>query len=93
MNITATSTVRDLAAGVPGATRVFENFGIDYCCGGRRTLTAACREQYRARKQAVDLWEGRLLTRAVLIVRSLISRRGRKLINSLGVDDEKAFHT
>jgi regulator of cell morphogenesis and NO signaling len=44
MNITATSTVRDLAAGVPGATRVFENFGIDYCCGGHRTLAAACRE-------------------------------------------------
>jgi len=44
MNITATSTVRDLAAGVPGATRVFENFGVDYCCGGHRTLAAACRE-------------------------------------------------
>jgi regulator of cell morphogenesis and NO signaling len=44
MNITATSTVRDLAAGIPGATRVFENFGIDYCCGGRRTLADACRE-------------------------------------------------
>jgi regulator of cell morphogenesis and NO signaling len=44
MNITATSTVKDLAAGVLGATRVFENFGIDYCCGGHRTLAAACRE-------------------------------------------------
>ena len=44
MNITASSTVRDLAAGIPGATRVFENFGIDYCCGGRRTLADACRE-------------------------------------------------
>ncbi len=44
MNISATVTVRDLAAGVPGATRVFESFGIDYCCGGHRTLAAACRE-------------------------------------------------
>lgn len=44
MNIIATSTVRDLAAGVPDATRVFDNFGIDYCCGGHRTLAAACRE-------------------------------------------------
>jgi regulator of cell morphogenesis and NO signaling len=44
MNISDTTTVRDLAAGVPGATRVFENFGIDYCCGGHRTLAAACRE-------------------------------------------------
>jgi regulator of cell morphogenesis and NO signaling len=44
MNISDTTTVRDLAAGVPGATRVFENFGIDYCCGGHRTLADACRE-------------------------------------------------
>jgi regulator of cell morphogenesis and NO signaling len=44
MNITATSTVRDLAVGFPDATRVFENFGIDYCCGGHRTLVDACRE-------------------------------------------------
>jgi regulator of cell morphogenesis and NO signaling len=44
MNIIATSTVKDLAVGVPGATRVFENFGIDYCCGGHRTLAAACQE-------------------------------------------------
>ena len=44
MNISDTTTVRDLAAGVPGATRVFESFGIDYCCGGHRTLAAACQE-------------------------------------------------
>jgi len=44
MNITATSTVRDLAAAIPGATRVFENFGIDYCCGGHRTLSDVCQE-------------------------------------------------
>jgi regulator of cell morphogenesis and NO signaling len=44
MNISDTATVRDLAAGIPGATRVFENFGIDYCCGGHRTLADACRE-------------------------------------------------
>jgi regulator of cell morphogenesis and NO signaling len=44
MNISDTTIVRDLAAGFPGATRVFENFGIDYCCGGHRTLADACRE-------------------------------------------------
>ncbi len=43
MKISDTNTVRDLAAGIPGATRVFENFGIDYCCGGQRTLADACR--------------------------------------------------
>ena len=44
MNISDTTTVRDLATGIPGAKRVFENFGIDYCCGGHRTLVDACRE-------------------------------------------------
>jgi regulator of cell morphogenesis and NO signaling len=44
MNISDTTTVRDLAIGVPGATRVFENLGIDYCCGGRRSLADACQE-------------------------------------------------
>jgi regulator of cell morphogenesis and NO signaling len=42
MNINVTTTVRDLAVTVPGATRVFEKLGIDYCCGGHRTLADAC---------------------------------------------------
>jgi len=42
MNSIATKTVRDLAVEVPGATRVFENLGIDYCCGGQRSLADAC---------------------------------------------------
>jgi regulator of cell morphogenesis and NO signaling len=42
MNINVTTTVRDLAVIVPGATRVFEKLGIDYCCGGHRTLADAC---------------------------------------------------
>lgn len=42
MSITATSIVRDLAVEIPGATRVFEGLGIDYCCGGNNPLTDAC---------------------------------------------------
>lgn len=42
MNSIATKTVRDLAIEIPGATRVFENLGIDYCCGGKRSLADAC---------------------------------------------------
>jgi regulator of cell morphogenesis and NO signaling len=38
-------TVRELAAENPHATRVFEQFGIDYCCGGGRTLSSACAEK------------------------------------------------
>ncbi len=35
-------TVRELASATPGAARVFERFGIDYCCGGERSLAQAC---------------------------------------------------
>ena len=42
MAITATKTVRELVVEVPNATRVFEKLGIDYCCGGHRTLEGAC---------------------------------------------------
>jgi regulator of cell morphogenesis and NO signaling len=43
MNIDTTNTVGDLAVAIPGATRVFEALGIDYCCGGKRLLEEACR--------------------------------------------------
>ena len=42
MNSFETKTVRDLAVEIPGATRVFEKAGIDYCCGGQRSLADAC---------------------------------------------------
>ena len=35
-------TVRDLALKIPGATRLFEQLGIDYCCGGAKPLSEAC---------------------------------------------------
>src|SRR3954466_15845101 len=42
MNVDTAKTVRELAAELPDAIRVFEKFGIDYCCGGHRTLEQAC---------------------------------------------------
>src|SRR5581483_2820723 len=42
MNLTAERTVRELALEIPQATRVFEKFGIDYCCGGGKSLEDAC---------------------------------------------------
>ncbi len=42
MNLDATRTVRDLATEIPNATRIFEKFGIDYCCGGSKPLQDAC---------------------------------------------------
>ncbi|HUI82774.1 MAG TPA: iron-sulfur cluster repair di-iron protein [Candidatus Binatia bacterium] len=42
MTIAATTTVGEIAAGQPNTTREFEKLGIDYCCGGSRTLGEAC---------------------------------------------------
>ena len=42
MVATGNQTVKELAVQVPGAARVFEHFGIDYCCGGNVPLEQAC---------------------------------------------------
>ena len=42
MTINASKTVGEIAVEVPEATRVFERFHIDYCCGGGRALDEAC---------------------------------------------------
>lgn len=39
---TATQNVRDIALENPASVRVFEQYGIDYCCGGRMPLAEAC---------------------------------------------------
>jgi regulator of cell morphogenesis and NO signaling len=38
----ATQTVREIALEQPSSMRVFEHYGIDYCCGGRKPLAEAC---------------------------------------------------
>ncbi|MGA3010188.1 MAG: iron-sulfur cluster repair di-iron protein [Terracidiphilus sp.] len=38
----ATQTVREIALKQPSSMRVFEHYGIDYCCGGRKPLAEAC---------------------------------------------------
>jgi len=43
MSVTTEKTVRDLALEQPGAARIFETLGIDYCCGGKQSLEQACR--------------------------------------------------
>ncbi|HEY3131413.1 MAG TPA: iron-sulfur cluster repair di-iron protein [Acidobacteriota bacterium] len=42
MNINEKRTVGDIAAEMPSAAGVFEKLGIDYCCGGQKTLMEAC---------------------------------------------------
>jgi regulator of cell morphogenesis and NO signaling len=35
-------TVADLVLEQPARARVFEELGVDYCCGGKQSLSAAC---------------------------------------------------
>lgn len=42
MSVNATKLVKDLALEIPMATNIFEQFGIDYCCGGKKSLQEAC---------------------------------------------------
>ena len=46
MNTTITDRpVGQLVAEQPGRSRVFERWGIDYCCGGRKTLGDVCEKK------------------------------------------------
>ena len=42
MNFTRDTKVRDIALSHPAARRVLESAGLDYCCGGARSLHDAC---------------------------------------------------
>jgi regulator of cell morphogenesis and NO signaling len=46
MNMDGARTVRELAIEIPNATRTFEKLGIDYCCGGSRSLSDACQHAH-----------------------------------------------
>ncbi|MGO9271431.1 MAG: iron-sulfur cluster repair di-iron protein [Terriglobia bacterium] len=42
MSVNASSTLQTIAVELPGAIRVFEKLGIDYCCRGNRRLRDVC---------------------------------------------------
>jgi regulator of cell morphogenesis and NO signaling len=44
MQTFSTKTIREIALEAPATTRVFEEFKIDYCCGGRKLLADVCLE-------------------------------------------------
>jgi regulator of cell morphogenesis and NO signaling len=57
MNVATEKTVRELALENLAATRVFEKMGIDYCCGGNRSLEEACRAANLKVDQVLDALE------------------------------------
>ena len=59
MNLDGARTVRELAIEIPNATRTFEKLGIDYCCGGSRSLSDACAHAHVPLEQVVtELGQG-----------------------------------
>lgn len=42
-NITVETTVGEIVRAAPARSRMFETLGIDYCCGGKKPLSEACR--------------------------------------------------
>ena len=57
MSMTAEKTVRELVLENPAATRVFEKLGIDYCCGGNKSLEEACRAANLSIDEVLDSLE------------------------------------
>lgn len=54
MNISPDQTVREIALADPSLIRVFERFGIDYCCGGRKPLAQSCQELQLSLDQVME---------------------------------------
>ena len=57
MTVATEKTVRELAIENPASTRVFEKLGIDYCCGGNRSLADACESANLQLDQVLDALE------------------------------------
>lgn len=53
----AARPVRDFVLDKPAAARVFETFGIDYCCGGVETLSQACKAANCSVKEVIEALE------------------------------------
>lgn len=64
MTVTTEKTVRELAVENPAVTRVFEKLGIDYCCGGNRSLEEACRTANLPMSHVLDLMQAAEKTQA-----------------------------
>lgn len=53
--VTTDRTIGELVTERPSRARVFETFGLDYCCGGNKPLAEACKEKGIDSKTVVDV--------------------------------------
>lgn len=60
----ADRTVGELVAERPGRSRVFHNFGIDFCCQGGRTLREACERKAIEVDTVIEQLEGEMAGQA-----------------------------
>jgi regulator of cell morphogenesis and NO signaling len=100
MSVTTEKTVRDWTLEQPGATRVFEKLGIDYCCGGKQTLEQACRAANVSVDEVLDAlnaaqpsqqvftkeinWQTRPLTDLISHIKNIHHKYTREEIARLG---------
>jgi regulator of cell morphogenesis and NO signaling len=56
--ISAQETVGAIVTRSPRLSRVFESVGIDYCCGGHKSLQAACQDRGLRPAEVVAMLEG-----------------------------------
>ncbi len=106
MNISPDQTVREIALADPSLIRVFERFGIDYCCGGRKPLAQSCQELQLSLEQVMEKlaeaqgtasakeqnnWqEARLANLITYIVRNYHARVRQELPRLLGLSAKVA---
>src|SRR5215510_3260420 len=83
MNSIETMTVRDLAVEIPGATRIFEKAGIDYCCGGKRSLADACATAGVTLEEMMDSLEHAKTSEAAIKESNFLSATLSELINHI----------
>ena len=57
MRITETTTVAEVASTLPSSVRVFQRYGIDFCCGGKTALASVCQAQGVSYATLVDAIE------------------------------------
>ncbi|MGE5056134.1 MAG: iron-sulfur cluster repair di-iron protein [Acidobacteriota bacterium] len=57
MSVSTARTVRELVLENPEATRVLEKVGIDYCCGGGKSLEEACTAANLSVDEVIDSLE------------------------------------